>query len=546
MTLPLALQAAAVYALALPLSRLGPARGRRAVLVGATALVAALPLLALAPGWTPEAPAATALIEPWMVFQEPSVGGVAQAPAAVASSWWPGLGTLWALGAGLSLLRLTADLWAAHRLRRSARDRSGDVAYTDVLDVPAVVGWWRPLVLLPTVARAWPEPRVSLALAHERAHVVGRDNLWLLVSRLVACAHWFDPLAWLTVGALRDACEHAADEIVLDGGADPVAYAEALVAVARERAPRAGFAMARTSGLQRRVRAVLAERPVGRRFGGALRVGLLTSLAVGTATASPARRPAPVTAGGALDATLEAEVARIEEAFHPEGIALVVLDARTGETLGTAGRGGLLDRPVAPGSVLKPFVVAAALEGGLAADHVFPEGDMASILECSSNDGAMRIATLAGRDAVGDVLQRVGLPAPEGTPVERLALGDGLLVSPLQVARAWTHLAGDGAIAEPVAAEVRRMLVGVVEGEHGTGRRAAVPGTKVAGKTGTARLVRADGTVDADHTLATFVGLIPAEHPEHVVLVSVGGAQGDEGWGGVVAAPSFARIAGSL
>lgn len=545
MSLPLAVQAVAVYALALLLSRAAPPSSRRAVLTAASGLVLVLPLLAWAPRWSPPAASSAALRDAVGAVQEPSPDGrsAVAAPPSPRRPVGSILPWLWAAGFAVATTKLGADLLAVRRLRSSARDRDGDVACSDAIEVPVVVGVLDPVVLLPADARDWTPARRALVLAHERAHAEGRDNLRLLVARFAACVHWFDPLAWWATVALRDACEHRADEAAIDGGADRAAYAQVLVELARRRAPASALAMARPSGLERRVRALLEERPRAGRAGALLRAGVVAAVAIGTATAAP---PPPEAKRSAdLDARLEAEADRLVTTYDPDGVAILVLDARTGAVIGQVDRGGLVNRPVSPGSVLKPFTVVAALEAGVPRDQAFEDGDMASILERSSNPGAVAIASRAGRDAVGDVLRRVGLPAPEDVPVERLALGD-VRVTPAQVALAWTHLAGHGAIAAPIAADARELLVAAVEGEHATGRSAAVPGRRVAGKTGTAPLVLADGTPDPERYLASFVGLVPAEDPEVVVLVSVAGPRGDEVWGGVVAAPAFRRIVEGL
>jgi beta-lactamase regulating signal transducer with metallopeptidase domain len=541
MSLLLALQAAVIYAVALLAARTGPAAHRRAVLLGAVVLVAALPVFALAPHWSPAGAGPAAVPAAVRVLQEPGSAAstrevVAAAPGAL--SVGAVLSAVWWVGFVVQLVRLGADLLAAHRLRATARDLDGDVAYTEALDVPVVVGIVRPLVLLPAAAVGWTRARRDLVLAHERAHAQGRDNLWLLLARLGACVHWFDPFAWWGVSALRDACEHHADDAVLQGGGDRVVYAQTLVDLARYRAPAAALPMAQPSGLERRVRAVLAERPPVRRLGGFVRAGLVAALAVGTATAGTT--PTPRAREG-LAARLEAEADHLVATHHAEGVALLVVDVRSGAVLGRAERGGLAERPVSPGSVLKPFTMVAALEQGVPRETVFTDGDMVSILACSSNPGAVEVATRAGRPALEGVLHRVGLPTPAEVSLDRLVLGD-VRVTPLQVAAAWTHLGGHGALAPQLAAEVRELLVGAVESENATGKEAAVPGLRIAGKTGTAQLVRADGTPDADQVLASFVGLVPADEPEVVVLVAVAGPQGEARWGGTVAAPAFRRI----
>jgi cell division protein FtsI/penicillin-binding protein 2 len=198
-----------------------------------------------------------------------------------------------------------------------------------------------------------------------------------------------------------------------------------------------------------------------------------------------------------------------------------------------------VQRELSPGSVLKPFTVVAALEAGISRDHAFGDGDMASILERSSNAGALQIAALAGKPSIDAVFGRVGMPVPAGVSLERLALGDGVRVTPLQLETAWSHLSGHRAISPEIAAQTREMLVRAVVGEQATGKQAAVPGVAVAGKTGTAPLA------DGGH-LASFVGLVPADDPELVILVCVARPQGEAVWGGVVAAPAFRSIVEGL
>lgn len=549
MTPQLALQAAAVYASALVLSRLGAPAERRATLVVAAVLVLALPAVTLLPHWTPAAPAVTApLIAAVTAIQEPVEVG-AGAPLAVARA--PGLlGWAWAIGVALAGLRLGADLLAVRRLRASARDRSGDVATSDAVAVPLVIGAFRPLILLPPTAASWSAARRAEVIAHERAHVAGRDNLWLLVANVAACVHWFNPLAWLAVTALRETSEHRADEVALADGADPVAYARTLVDLAR-RAPTAGLAMARPSGLEGRIRAVLGARRPVRPLRLLLAVGAVVALAVGGATVAPSasaagRLPYAPSVPERVDAVLAAEADRLTTAYAPDGIALMVLDPRAGTLLGQVDRGGLLDRAIAPGSVLKPFTVAAALEAGVDPSTPFTDGDMAAILACSSNAGMLELGGRVGRGAVAAMYERVGLSAPSTVSLDELVLGGGPWVSPRRVARAWLELAGTGSIGAPRAAQVRGMLIGVTEGEHGTARAAAVAGMHVAGKTGTAPLVRADGTVDETRMLTSFVGLAPAEDPSLLVLVMVAGPHTDEPWGGKVAGPAFANIVSAL
>ena len=95
-------------------------------------------------------------------------------------------------------------------------------------------------------------------------------------------------------------------------------------------------------------------------------------------------------------------------------------------------------------------------------------------------------------------------------------------------------------ISKEAALQVRSTLEGVVS--RGTGKKAAVPGFKAAGKTGTAQKVLPNGTYSHDHFTASFVGFVPYDEPKLVIAVSL-----DEPhpvyYGGVVAAPAFAKVA---
>lgn len=95
-------------------------------------------------------------------------------------------------------------------------------------------------------------------------------------------------------------------------------------------------------------------------------------------------------------------------------------------------------------------------------------------------------------------------------------------------------------VSEGVAADLRRMLTVTVE--DGTGKLARVEGYEVAGKTGTAQKVKASGGYSEDNVIASFVGMVPANDPKLVILVTVDDpAIGQSG--SSVAAPAFAKIA---
>ncbi|MEO0601211.1 MAG: M56 family metallopeptidase, partial [Myxococcota bacterium] len=328
MSLSLALQAAVVYAVALGLGHTGTPTHRRTVLIAASLAVAALPML----GWVPlaEPPLPEAFLGALEVVQEPSGAGAAASPSvSTAPTGGLSLWHAWVAGLAIAFARLALDLLAVRRLWASARDVIGDVGTSDRVDSPMVVGVLRPRILLPPEAAAWSASRRALVLAHERAHLDGHDNLWLLVSRVVACLHWFDPLAWLTLRALRDASEQHVDEQVLNQGVDAADYAETLIALARARPAALGVTMARTSGLERRVRAVLGPRR--RAWFGApwLGTGLVAAVACGSATTtSNPDLPAPaIEASSTWQGAIDREAQELMERFAARGVAIVALDA---------------------------------------------------------------------------------------------------------------------------------------------------------------------------------------------------------------------------
>ncbi|MEA2562157.1 MAG: bla regulator protein blaR1 [Acidobacteriota bacterium] len=136
---------------------------------------------------------------------------------------------------------------------------------SEAIAVPVTFGWKSPVVLLPETARQWQERQLREALVHELAHVQRRDWPVQISARFACALHWFNPLVWRLARRLLLEAEHASDDQVLRAGVGAEEYAERLVALAREvrRAapPAAAVAIARSSGLARRVTAILdAER----------------------------------------------------------------------------------------------------------------------------------------------------------------------------------------------------------------------------------------------------------------------------------------------
>jgi beta-lactamase regulating signal transducer with metallopeptidase domain len=257
-----------------------------------------------------------------------------------------------------------------------------------------------------------------------------------------------------------------------------------------------------------------------------------------------------------------------------------------------------------PGSTFKAVTIAAALEeravtpdqrfdcsrraysdnrGSVSDSAEHATLDVAQILEVSSNVGTSRIFDALGAERMADWVRRfhfgqaprlAGGDAAAGSVLARtetdlsgavLAMGQGLTASPLQIAAAYGAIANGGIYVAPtdvpsaaasgervISPETARtlltMLEGTVQGERGTGKAARIAGVRVAGKTGTGE-AREPGDVEGRPgakavTYASFVGIVPADAPRYVVLVGAEVATREGAYGGAVAAPVFARVAG--
>lgn len=253
-----------------------------------------------------------------------------------------------------------------------------------------------------------------------------------------------------------------------------------------------------------------------------------------------------------------------------------------------------------PGSSLKTLVVAAALESGqyqarsvvdtspgyvqvgaklIEDNNNLGRISMATLLARSSNVGATKVAMSLSPEQLYGVLSGFGLGrlSASGFPGESagllshhsnwrpisqatLAYGYGLSVTPLQLAQAYAVIAAGGlhrpvslirveqqpiarrVIGADTAADVIAMLESVVSGPEGGGKRAAVAGYRVAGKTGTVRKF-APGGYSEDHHTALFAGIAPASRPRLAMVVVIDDPQGKEYYGGEIAAPIFSSIA---
>ena len=216
-------------------------------------------------------------------------------------SWTHGALALWAAGVLLLLGRLGVgvvrtlrvvgrasealpgpaldELDAARRdLRLTVRPR---VLYSGEVRIPMAWGLLRPAIVLPPSARTWSAERLRMVFLHELAHLKRWDQATLLVCRFVTAIYWFHPLVWVASRQERKESEQACDSLVLKSGARPSEYAMHLLDIARGAAGRmplqsVALAMAQPSGLESRVRHILAPQP--RALSGQATLGLLLGL----------------------------------------------------------------------------------------------------------------------------------------------------------------------------------------------------------------------------------------------------------------------------
>jgi cell division protein FtsI (penicillin-binding protein 3) len=296
---------------------------------------------------------------------------------------------------------------------------------------------------------------------------------------------------------------------------------------------------------------------------------------------------------------------------------LVILDAHTGEILALANwptynpnarnrgardamRNRALTDTFEPGSTMKPFTIAAALEAGIVKPDTIIHTEAGSltigpntihdahkagpltvdqVIQKSSNVGAAKIALSMPAARLWSMFSEIGLGTAPGTgfpgevsgrlraakswkPIEQatMSYGHGLSVSLVQLARAYTVFATDGELApvtllktdaavaaRPVlkpqtARQVRHMLELATQ-PGGTAPQAQVPGYRVGGKTGTARK-NENGQYTRKY-VSSFVGVAPLSNPRLVVAVMLDEPSAGSYYGGSVAGPVFSSVTGA-
>jgi cell division protein FtsI (penicillin-binding protein 3) len=328
-----------------------------------------------------------------------------------------------------------------------------------------------------------------------------------------------------------------------------------------------------------------------------------------------------------LDANIQQRtedvLAAVGSDFHPKDATAIVMQPRTGAILAMAnwpaadanqpGQNAVQafqNRAVSfnyePGSTFKSVVVSGALQDGRITpdsgfeipdrielggrtihddtEHATESLTTSQILAQSSNVGAIKIGQVEGASHFNEWVHRFGfgartgidLPSEEagatlplkrysGSSMGNLPIGQGELVTPIQMATAYSAIADGGILPTPhlvarigghrvyrhpgrrivsaaTAAELREMLKGVLAA-GGTASDVSVPGYTLAGKTGTASKIDPNtGEYSKTAYVASFVGFAPASDPQLLSAVIVDEPQNVSIYGGVVAAPAFGQI----
>jgi len=267
-----------------------------------------------------------------------------------------------------------------------------------------------------------------------------------------------------------------------------------------------------------------------------------------------------------------------------------------------------------PGSIMKPVIMAAALNEGKVEPDTIPEDlpggfsnqvtidgyeihnsedraygyeTMTQVLERSDNIGMVWVADKLGNDTMARYLSEFGFGSKTGIDIgaegvgklldskrwrnvhrATISFGQGISVTPIQMVTAYSVLANDGKLVKPhlldkvvsssgeekkietqevrqvvsaeTAEEIKEMLVNVVEKGHG--KKAAVEGFRVAGKTGTAQVAKESGGYDENAHIGSFIGYAPADDPKFVMLVKLDRPANVE-FAESSAAPTFGSIA---
>jgi cell division protein FtsI (penicillin-binding protein 3) len=321
-----------------------------------------------------------------------------------------------------------------------------------------------------------------------------------------------------------------------------------------------------------------------------------------------------LTLDAAIQERTEAVLTEVGQTYQPAGATAVVMDPRTGEILALANwprvdannvsgapasarQNRAIQTSYEPGSTFKAITISGALEEKLVApetqlavpatlqvaDRTIGEAHdggggsltVSDIVARSSNVGSVMIGLKLGAERFDHWVRRFGFGKPtgidlpgeqqgivlrpdeySGSSMGNMPIGQGIAVTPIQMAAAYTAIANRGLLRQPyvvagdrrpprrvlstrTAERISRMLEGVFAA-GGTAQEAQVEGYRLAGKTGTAEKAENGGYSKTDF-VASFIGYAPARNPRLLVSVMVDEPRGQI-YGGVVAAPAFERI----
>ncbi len=327
-----------------------------------------------------------------------------------------------------------------------------------------------------------------------------------------------------------------------------------------------------------------------------------------------------------IQAIVEEELDKVMEKWKPKAAYALMVNPKTGSIMAMAQRptfnpndrkdmqpeawvNRIVTDGFEPGSTMKPLVIAKALDldivnpstrffcengywfyggRGLRDTHPYGDIDVTEIVQKSSNIGTAKIALEMGKRRLYHLLREYGFGQETGIPfqseatgilrkvknwdklsITRFPIGQGVLVSPLQLVGAYTVLANKGertrlkivdkivdieteekykfpAKSEGKVIKKRSSVKEIVDmmklvtKQGGTAWRAGVPGYEVAGKTGTSQKW-IDGAYSHSKYIASFIGFVPADNPAFILLVVLDEPQ-DKYYGGTVAGPAFKEI----
>jgi ankyrin repeat protein/beta-lactamase regulating signal transducer with metallopeptidase domain len=247
---------------------------------------------------------------------------VSEATAPGIAVWTERIVLLWAVGVVVCLTRLLGGWLLSRSLVRSGssvvapmiveamrRARAGLHFHRPVrllasmkVEAPVVIGWLRPVILLPASALTGLDAAQLLAiLAHELAHIRRHDFLVNAIQRAVECVLFYHPAVWWVSGRIRVERERCCDDLAVRVCGDRLVYAEALIALEKARSIEPALAVsAAGAGVTDRVRRILGARGTNRDWPSALAAVVSVAILVGAGmwrpvSAEPAVAPAPQT-----------------------------------------------------------------------------------------------------------------------------------------------------------------------------------------------------------------------------------------------------------